>query len=91
VDLVQASKFITHKKSLELIKKLESFASRYEAQQLQRQVYVANRIKAMNESIYYNIDAIHSAIAENRRITFKILSTALKRSGCISTTASATA
>ncbi|SDM61776.1 helix-turn-helix transcriptional regulator [Acetanaerobacterium elongatum] len=79
VDSVQASKFITHKKSLELIKKLESFASRYEAQQLQRQVYVTNRIKAMNESIYYNIDAIHSAIAENRQITFKYFEYSIKK------------
>lgn len=79
VDSVQASKFITHKKSLELIKKLESFASRYEAQQLQRQVYVANRIKAMNESIYYNIDAIHSAIARSRQITFRYFEYSIKK------------
>jgi predicted DNA-binding transcriptional regulator YafY len=71
VDSVQASKFITHKKSLELIKKIESLTSRYEAQTLQRQVYVSNRVKNMNESIYYSVDRIHSAIAQNRRITFK--------------------
>ena len=53
VDAVQSSRFITHKKSNELIKKIEGFASRYEAQELQRQVFVSNRIKAMNESIYY--------------------------------------
>ena len=63
VDAVQSSRFITHKKSNELIKKIEGFASRYEAQELQRQVFVSNRIKAMNESIYYNVDALHSAIA----------------------------
>ena len=51
VDAVQSSRFITHKKSNELIKKIEGFASRYEAQELQRQVFVSNRIKAMNESI----------------------------------------
>lgn len=71
VDAVQSSKFITAKKSGELIKKLESFASVYEAMQLQRQVYVSNRIKTMNESIYYNVDFINSGITENRRITFK--------------------
>ena len=71
VDAVQSSKFITAKKSAELIKKLESFSSTYEALRLQRQVYVANRIKAMNESIYYNVDFIHNAIAENKKITFK--------------------
>ncbi len=71
VDTVQSSKFITVKKSFELIKKLESFASEHEASQLQRQVFVQNRIKAMNESIYYNVDFIHSAISENKKISFK--------------------
>ena len=71
IDSIQASKFITAKKSGELIKKLESFASAYEALRLQRQVYVANRIKTMNESIYYNGDFIHNAINENKKITFK--------------------
>lgn len=71
VDSVQAAKFITTKKTKELIKKIEGFASIYEAAQLQRQVYVAERIKTMNESIYYNVDKIHAAIAQNRRIRFQ--------------------
>jgi len=71
VDLVQCSKFITHRKSNELIKKLESLTSDYQAQLMQRQVIVTNRIKTMNESIYYNVDAIHSAIAHNKKISFK--------------------
>ena len=70
VDAVQSSKFITHRKSTELIKKVESLASVHEAQLLQRQVYVTNRIKTMNESIYYNIDAIHGAISIGRQVTF---------------------
>ena len=71
VDAIQPSKFITVKKSHELIRKLESFASRYEASKLQRQVVVTGRIKTMNECIYYNVDAIHSAIANNRMIQFQ--------------------
>ncbi len=71
VDSVQASKFITEKKSLALIKKLESLSSIYEARLIRRQVYVHNRIKSMNESIYYNVDKIHNGIAQNRKITFK--------------------
>ena len=51
VDAIQSSKFITVKKSHELIRKLESFASRYEASKLQRQVVVTGRIKTMNECI----------------------------------------
>lgn len=71
VDAIQSSKFITERKSNELIKKLESLASEHEAKQLQRQVYVAGRIKTMNESIYYNIDAIHAAIGLNQQIKFQ--------------------
>ena len=48
-----------------------SLTSRYEARALQRQVVVADRIKAMNESIYYSVDAIHHAISENRKIRFQ--------------------
>ncbi len=70
VDSVQSSKFITHKKSAALIRKIEKLASVYEAQLLHRQVYVANRIKTMNESIYYNVDEIHSGISRDRKIRF---------------------
>ena len=71
VDAIQSSKFITAKKSNELIRKLETFCSEYEARQLQRQVFVQDRIKTMNESIYYSVDAIHTAISENKQIRFK--------------------
>lgn len=71
VDSVQSSKFITHQKTTALIKKIEKLASSYEARLLQRQVFVANRIKTMNESIYYNVDAIHTGISQNRKIRFK--------------------
>lgn len=71
VDAVQASKFITAKKSNELIKKLESFVSIYEAKQLHRQVYVTNRIKTMNESIYYNVDKINEGIMANVKIKYR--------------------
>lgn len=71
VDAVQASKFITRKKSNDLIKKIEALASRHEAQLLQRHVFVANRIKTMNESIYYTVDDIHEAINRNVRVSFQ--------------------
>lgn len=71
VDAVQGSKFITPKKSMELIKKLEGLASRHQAQRLQRQVFVAGRIKTMNESIYYTVDLIHEAIHDNAKISFQ--------------------
>ena len=71
VDSVQSSKFITQKKTLSLIKKIESLASVYDAQLLQRQVYVRNRVKSMNESVYYNVDEISFAITSDKQIKFK--------------------
>ena len=71
VDAVQSSKFITKEKSNKLIGKIELLASRNEAESLQRQVFVTDRIKTMNESIFNNIDKIHSAINSNRMINFK--------------------
>jgi predicted DNA-binding transcriptional regulator YafY len=71
VDAIQSAKFISEKKSRGLIKKLEEFASEYEAKELQRQVVISGRVKTMNESIYYNVDAIHRAIDQNRRILFQ--------------------
>ena len=71
VDSVQSSKFITQKKTLSLIKKIENLASVYDAQLLQRQVYVRNRVKSMNESVYYNVDEISNAITRDKSIRFK--------------------
>lgn len=71
VDAVQSCRFLSASKSRALIKKLESLCSRYEAQDLQRQVYVAGRVKSMNESVYYNIDALHDAINHDKQIRFQ--------------------
>ena len=79
VDAVQCSKFVTHKKSNELIKKIESLASYRQAQSLQRQVYVSNRVKTINESIYYNVDRLHAAIAENKKVSFKYFDYDIKK------------
>ena len=73
VDAVQASRFITTKKSKELIGKITTLAGEHEAKNLKREVYVMNRIKSENEAIYYNVDKIHSAIEDNKQITFKYL------------------
>lgn len=71
VDAVQASKFVTTKKSRELISKLETLTSHREAGQLHRQVIVAQRGKSSNEQIYYNVDEIYAAIAADRTIRFQ--------------------
>ena len=79
VDAVQSSRFITTRKSRSLIKKLEQMAGKHDAGKLQRQVYVAGRIKTENESIYYNVDNIHRAIQENKQIYFQYLDWNLRK------------
>ena len=70
-DAVQASRFVTRKKSDQLIRTLAQFASDWQAADLKRQVFASSRIKTMNESIYYNVDKLHAAIAEDRQILFR--------------------
>ncbi len=71
IDAIQSSKFITQTKSKELITKLRRFVSEYQAKQLQRQIFINDRVKTMNESVYYNVDDIHTAIGQNKKIRFK--------------------
>lgn len=79
VDAVQSSRFITARKSRELIKKLEGMASKFDAGRMQRQVYVAGRIKTGNENVYYTIDCIHNAIQDNLQIQFQYMEWSLSR------------
>ncbi len=71
IDAVQSSRFLTEKKSRELIEKLCRECSMYDAQLMRRDVLVSGRVKSMNETIYYNVDAIQEAIGQNRQITFR--------------------
>lgn len=82
VDAVQSSKFITEQKSRDLIKKLGRLTSRENSKQLQRQVYIYNRPKTINNAIYRNIDVIHDAIRENRQVTFRYLEWTMKKELC---------
>lgn len=70
IDCMQSSKFLSEKRTDELIEKLQKLCSNYEAEQLRRQVTVANRVKNQNLVIYNNVDTIHKAIAHNRQISF---------------------
>ena len=79
VDAVQSSRFITVKKSRELISKLENIAGKHDAGKLQRQVHVIGRVKTENEGIYYSIDNIHRAIQENKKISFVYMDWNLKK------------
>ena len=71
IDAVQSSRFLTEKKSRELIEKLCNQCSVHDARLMRRDVLVSGRVKSMNETIYYNVDAIQEAISQNRQITFR--------------------
>lgn len=79
VDAVQSCRFLTQKKSTELINKLGNLASDYEKKQLNRHVFVHNRIKAMNESSYRNIDVLYEAINTNQQVNFQYLQWTIKK------------
>ena len=79
VDAVQASQFITKDKSKKLIRKLEGLTSEAQARKMQRQVFVSGRVKTMNESIYYTVDALHEAIARDRQVQFQYLEWDLRK------------
>lgn len=78
-DSVASAKFITEKKSNELIKKIEHLASKHDASKLQRQVYVTGRVKSMNNDIMENVDAIHNAISQNLKISFQYFQWNIKK------------
>ncbi len=71
IDAVQSARFLTKRKSRELTRKLMNLCSRHDESLLSRQMVVTGRAKSMNESIYYNIDAIQEAIAAGKKITFR--------------------
>ena len=71
IDAVQSSRYLTEKKSRELIEKLCAQCNEQDANLMKRNVLVSGRVKSMNETIYYNVDAIQDAIAQNRQIRFR--------------------
>ena len=71
VDAVQSSRFISRRKSDALIRKLEGLATTHQARQLRRQVYVDQRVKTENETVYYAIDKLHTAIGGGKAVTFR--------------------
>ncbi len=79
VDSIQASRFITLKKSRELIGKLESMVSVYDEASLKRDVFVQNRIKTDNESVYYVVNDIYTAIQNNHQISFLYMEWNIKK------------
>jgi len=70
IDAVQASKFLTAKRTKSLINKLLAFASPYQAEDLKRGLCIDNFIKTKNETAYITVDCLHTAISQNKRIRF---------------------
>ena len=71
VDAVESSQFITPKKSRELIQKLGQMASSWQAEKLNRHLYMDGTPKPENEAIYYIVDALQTAIQEGKQISFQ--------------------
>jgi predicted DNA-binding transcriptional regulator YafY len=71
IDAVYSSRYLTEKKSRELIEKLCQLCNAQDGKLLKRNILVSGRVKSMNESIYYNVDAIQEAITHNLQISFR--------------------
>ena len=71
IDAVQSSRYLTEKKSKELIEKLLTQCNEQDARLMKRNIMVSGRVKSMNETIYYSVDTIHEAITQNKQITFR--------------------
>ena len=71
IDAVQSSRYLTEKKSRELIEKLLNQCNEQDARLMKRNILVSGRVKSMNETIYYNVDTIQEAITQNRQIAFR--------------------
>ena len=72
-DAVASSRFLSVSKSNQLIKKLQKLTSKYKAPGLKRCIHVARRPKSFNDKIYYAINEIHSAISQNKQLTFEYM------------------
>lgn len=70
IDSVQSSKFIPQKEAKELSNKIKKLASRNDRILLERRNYVANRVRSLNDSVFYHIEDVHAAIADGWQLSF---------------------
>jgi len=71
IDAVCSSRYLTEEKARKLVEKLCRLCNQHDSLLLKRNIMVSGRVKSMNKSIYYNVDAIQDAIAQNKQITFR--------------------
>ena len=76
-DAVRKAGFISAPKTRELVKKLDSFVSRYQAQKRENRVYFSSCAKSVNEEIFYSIDKISRAVTEKKKIRFEYVNRVL--------------
>ena len=76
-DAVRTAGFISAAKTRELVKKLDSFVSRYQAQKRENRVYFSSCVKSVNEEIFYSIDKISRAVSEKKKIRFEYVNRVL--------------
>ncbi|RDY22511.1 WYL domain-containing protein [Romboutsia maritimum] len=70
IDVVLSSKFITKKKTEELMNRLLKLNSIYIGKDFNKKIYIDNRAKSVNEEIFINIDKINNAIRNKKKISF---------------------
>lgn len=70
IDAVQAANFISNKKTIALKDKLYRLVSRSQAEDMESQVFIENKLKCDNEEMYYIIDTINKAIRQGMQIEF---------------------
>lgn len=70
LDAVQAASFITTRKTEEMVDKIADLAGSQKALVLKKNIVQFNTTKNSNESIYYNVNEIVTAINQGRKIIF---------------------
>ena len=73
IDSIAASKFLTDKKSKELIAKVKTLGKNFENDVLNRGVLSPKRIKTMNDAVFKNLDTLYAAISSNSQISFQYM------------------
>ena len=71
IDAIQASSFITEKKTADLIGKIANLGGSHRAELLQGNMVCFNTRKHSNESIYYNVSSLEDALQHQKKVLFR--------------------
>lgn len=71
IDAVQASRFIPKGKTNELIDKLLTLTSDYNADRLRKNIYFTNKVKVSDSGNYAIVESISKAIHAEKKISFQ--------------------